>query len=264
MDEHESQDCYASGGDDCAEDQDPLLGCIAAGLQANGAAIIDLGWAGMMMSEALGIECLAGTQGFGNAAEFYRWMQASSGSALADWYGVQLRLYECGYPEPMGEPWCYLAWRTDPDNTALMCRPVDLFCLRHTAWKAQGLTRRAFNSARTRSYCEASYIKTNPGDPVTPQIMARVMGDGLTLSGVRPGETREVVLDWPTADMATALEIATRAEAAGVRDICMSENGIGVELGLITHDQRNRLLAIDRYYGGDIMLSDALARARIV
>lgn len=264
MDEYENSDCYESNGDDDAEDQDPLFGDIVAGSQENGAAIIDLGWAGMMMSETLGIECLAGTQGFGNADEFYRWMQVASGSALADWYGVQLRLYECGYSAPMDEPWCYMAWRTGPDNTALMCRAVDLFCLRHTAWEPHGSTRRAFNSARTRSYCEASHIKTNPGDPVTPQIMAKTMGDGLTVSGIRPGESGKVLLDWPTADMGRAFEIASVAERAGVREICMSENGIGVELRLISQAQRERLLAIDRYYGGDIMLVDALARAGLV
>lgn len=264
MEECEDYDCYESGDSDNVQDQDPLFGDIVAGPQEDGTVIVDLGWAGMMMSEALGIECLAGTQSFGDAAGFYRWMQVSSGSALADWHGVQLRLYECGYPEPMGEPWCYMAWRIDPDNTALVCRAVDLFCLRHSAWAPKGLTRRAINSARTRSYCEAAHIKANAGDPVSPQIMAKVNGDGLTLTGIRLGETREVVLDWPTADMATALEIATRAEAAGVRDICMSENGIGIDLGLITHAQRKRLLAIDGYYGGDIMLSDVLARAGIV
>jgi hypothetical protein len=57
----------------------------------------------MMLAETLGIEHVAGVEGFANADDFYRWMQAACGSPLPDWYGVQLRLYECGYPEPMGE-----------------------------------------------------------------------------------------------------------------------------------------------------------------
>jgi hypothetical protein len=250
-------------GAESARDHDPLFWQVTAGPQPDGAVIADLGWAGMMLAEVLGIEHLAGIQGFANADAFYRWMQVASGSSLPDWYGVQLRLYECGYAEPMGEPWCYLTWRTAPDPEALSCRAVDLYCLRHTAWTPQG-QRRAINSARTRSYCEAAHIKTHPGVPVTPEILARVPGDGLKLSGIRPGQDRAVVLDWPAPDMETALTQIAKAKGEGVRALTLSENGVGVELASFTAAQLQQLLHVDRKYGGDIMLSDALARAGLV
>ncbi|OFA09041.1 hypothetical protein [Duganella phyllosphaerae] len=263
-DETRTLDDADAYGAESAQDHDPLFWQVTAGPQAGGAVVVDLGWAGMMLAETLGVEHLAGVEGFANADSFYRWMQTASGSPLPDWYGVQLRLYECGYPEPTGEAWCYRTWRTAPDPEALSSRAVDVYCLRHTAWAPQGQTRRAKNSARTRSYCEAAHIKTNPGVPVTPEILANIPGDGLKVSGIRSGHERAVVLDWPAADMAAALDQIAKARGEGVRALTLSENGVGVALDSFTAAQLQQLREVDRHYGGDIMLSDALARAGLV
>lgn len=247
-----------------ARHHDPLFWQVTAGPQGGGAVVVDLSWGGLMLAETLGIEHVAGVKGFANADDFYRWMQAASGSPLPDWYGVQLRLYECGYPKPMGEAWCYRTWRTAPDPEALSSRAVDVYCLRHTAWMSQGQTRRARNTARTRSYCVAAHIKEYPGVPVTPQILASVHGDGLKLTGIRPGDDRKVVLDWPAADIEAALNQISKAQSEGVRALTLSENGVGVDLSNFTEAQFQQLRLIDRQYGGEIMLSDALARAGFV
>lgn len=263
-DDTSTLDAADAYGAESEQEYDPLFWQVKAAALAGSAVIVDLGWAGIALAEALGIEHLAGAQGFANADDFYRWMQAATGSRLPDWYGVQLRLYECGYAEPTGEPWCYLTWRTAPDPEALSSRAVDLHCLRHTAWAPQGQTRRAMNSARTRSYCEAIHVKKHLGVPATPQILANVPGDGLKLSGILPGDDRKVVLDWPAANMAAALDQIARAQEQGVQALTLSENGVGVDLSGFTAAHLQQLLQVDSYYGGDIMLSDALARAGLV
>lgn len=55
-----------------------------------------------------------------------------------------------------------------------------------------------------------------------------------------------------------------KARGEGVRALMLSENGVGVALAGFTAAQLQQLLQVDRHYGGDIMLSDALARAGLV
>lgn len=251
-------------GDDLTEDHDPLFGEVLPGPQADGTLVADLGWAGMGMLEALGIEHLVGVRGFDDAGSFYLWMQNASGSPLADWHGVHLRLYECWYLEPMEGTFCYGTLRDAHDKEALASRAVDVFCLRHKAWKAEGMRRRAFNCARTRSYCEAAHVKRNPGAPVSPSIMADSQGDGIILTGIRSGDQEETVLAWPSPDMDEALSVLIAAKAEGVSEIHMWENGIGVQADKFTDSELAHLLKVDRYYGGDMMLSDVLTEAGLM
>lgn len=259
-----SDDLNAHDGALPAEEQDPLFGLIEAGPQADGTFILDLGWAGIGLFNDLGIESFVGTSGFENADAFYCWMQTTSGSALPDWHGVQLRLYESWYLAPFDEDHCYATWRSQPDKNAMNSRAVDILCLRHNAWKANAMNRRAFACARTLSYCKAAHIKQNPGIPATPAIMAGVQSDGLKITGILPGQTEESVLDWPTSDMANALALVATSQAAGTRNIHIWECGIGVQVDKFSETERDRLLEIDRYYDGDIVLSDALARAGLI
>ena len=261
LDDSEIED---EAGNDLPEESDPLFGGIVPGLQPDGKVIFDLGWAGIWLHQKLGIEGLVGGEGFVNADTFYRWMQQASGSALPDWFGVELRLYECWNLVPIDEDFCYATWRTEPVKDALKTRAVDMFCLRHVAWKENEGHHRAFNCARTRSYCEAAHIKQYPGTPVTPEIMKGVSGDGLKLTGILPGHKEESVLDWPTPDMANALQQVTVFQVAGVQNIHLWECGAGVRVDQFSQAERERLLKVDRYYGGEMMLSDSLVQAGLL
>lgn len=246
------------------EVQDPLFGMIAAGMQADGTVILDLGWAGIGLLNDLGIESFVAASGFENADAFYCWMQKASGSALPDWYGVQLRLFESWYLATFDEDYCYATWRNQPDEDALKSRAVDVFCLRHIAWQANPMSRRAFICARTRSYFEAAHIKQHPDAPATPAIMADVHSDGLKITGILPGQQEKSVLDWPTPQMATALALVANSQAAGVRSIHIWECGIGVQVDRFSEAERGRLLTVDNYYSGDMMLLDVLTRAGLL
>lgn len=260
-----SEDCDPEFKEDNAlgDDFDPLFGDVVPGQQADGALIVDLGWAGMGLLETLGIESLIGVQGFENADAYYRWMQGASGSPLPDWYGVQLRLYECWYMEPVEGTFCYGSWREKFDSEALCCRPVDVYCLRHISW-TQGGRRRLFNCSRTRSYCVAAHTKKNPDVPVSPEIMSDVQGDGLLLTGIRPGAQKETVLDWPTCDLGAALSIASSARNSGVGAIHLWENGIGVALDELSDSDINRLLKFDSHYGGEMPLCDLGSESGVI
>lgn len=245
-------------------DPDPLFGGISPGQQTDGTTIVDLGWAGSWLLETLGVEGLAGVSGFESADGFYRWMQNASGSSLPDWYGVSLRLYESWYLAPFEETFCYATWRTQPDENALKTRPVNLFCLRHVAWQANAGRPRAFNCARTRSYCEASHIKRYPGSPIIPAIMSDVSSDGLMVTGVLPGQANASVLDWPTPDMRRALALVSESKAAGVKNIHLWECGLGVNVDGLSAVERERLLKVDQYYDGEMMLLDVLGEAGLM
>lgn len=258
-----TEDCDTDfEGDDHDGDFDPLFGEIVPGPQVDGTLIEDLGWAGMGLLETLGIESLVGVRGFNSADGYYRRMQVASGSSLPDWHGVHLRLYECWYLEPMEGSYCYATWRATADSNALCSRPVDAYCLRHVAWAADA-HRRAVNCARTRSYCIAAHIKAKPDVPVSPQVMLDVSGEGLKLTGIRSGEQEETVLDWPTPDMEKVLTLAATCRAAGVRDIHLWEHGIGFCLDALDDGDFKRLLNVDRYYGGEMSLSDLAREAGI-
>ncbi len=216
------------------DDLDTLFGGITAGLQADGKVIIELKEAPV----DAGLEYFAGTYGFANADAFYYWMQLATGSALSEWHGIYLRLYWC-------DTHGFQSWWTYPEKTARVCRPVDMFCLRHNEWTPNGLTR-AYLASRERSYYEAVHLKARPGEPITPQIMMKSMGSGLMLTGIRPGESTATVLDWPSLDMTSALDIAKQSAVAGVREIKLSENGIAVALNDFTKADLKRLIKLDQ------------------
>lgn len=246
------------------EDPDPLFGSIEAGMQADGTLIADLGWAGFALLENLGIESMVGQRGFASADEFYRWMQAASGSPLRDWFGVQLRLYEAWYLAPFEENYCYATWRENDPGDALKVIAVDVFCLRHIAWSPEAKGRRAFSCARNRSYYEAAHAKKHPDVPSAPAIMSGYQGDGLLLTGVMPGQAERVVLDWPIVDMATAFQRVASVRAAGATEVRLVECGLGIEIDALTDVELARLLKVDQYHGGDAMLIDVAAQAGLL
>lgn len=251
-------------GDDLADDFDPLFGEVQPGLQPDGMIVADLGWGGMGMLESLGIESLVGLRGFDTTDSFYLWMQKVSGSPLAGWHVVQLRLFECWYLEQTEGTFCYGAFRESCDREALSSRAVDVFCLRHNAWKAEGMLRRAFNCSRTRSYYEAVHAKRSPDVRASPAIMADSQGNGIMLTGIRPGEQKETVLAWPSPSLDQALSVLAIAKEEGVSEIHMWENGVGVQADKFTDAELAHLLKVDRYYGGEMMLTDVLTEAGLM
>lgn len=238
-------------------DFDPLFGDVPIGVPADGVLITDLGWAGLWLFEAKGIESIVALGGFNEPEEFHRWMQAASRSSLNDWYGVKLRLYECWYLEPIDGTFCYASWCDNPDKNSLFSRPIDVFCLRHVNWDTNK-SRRAINCARTQSYCIAAHLKLHPDVPVTPQIMNSSSSDGFMLTGTRANEDSETVLDWPTHNIEHAFSSASKFRLEGVREVHIWQSGIGISLDDLSDSVIARMLAIDHYYEGDIALADLL------
>lgn len=82
--------------------------------------------------------------------------------------------------------------------------------------------------------------------------------DGLMLTGIRPGESTATVLDCPSLDMASVLDIAKQSAASGVREISLSDNAIMVKLNQFTEAGLLRLVELDQNYGGGMDLLEMI------
>ncbi len=248
--------------DDLASPAGPdLFSAITTGLH-DGFMVDDLGWALFSIREKFGLESMVALANGGTAKGYFDWVQGKVGVALADWEPVQLTLFQAwievtAETSPDGLASSYRVWRgSNQCSDALVTRPVDVFALRHRAWRLLEQDRvREFYVAMQRSNIEARWLRTNPGRELAPEDMD---GDaGFVISGRLRGEERKTRLTWPVADIGEVIRQAEAFKKSRVADLIIFESGgVGFPFNKSTHQKWMRIAELDRSWGGNGMLLD--------
>lgn len=242
---------------------DVLLGSLKAGLQANGGVLDDLNWASFHIADQLGIEPIIGVSGFRNKTDFMGKIRELVGSRMADWRPCQLDLFRCWFANL--DDFSYAGWRTSPDADAAKVVKVRIFALRHKAWPLLQTRRvKAFHCERQRSYAVASWAKTNPGEPLSPNVMRGFTDVGFYLTGIVAGDSAETRLTWPTADLQSALSSAVQLAGQGVRQIHLFEGGMGFSLDDCAPSDTANLLRQYQYFGEEVALPDLASSVGLI
>lgn len=260
-------------------EEDVLFSLLPVGGQPDGLVTADVGWACFTLAETVGIEAIVGLSGFDSADHFKLWAENTIGAALPDWEPCEVLLYQCWIPYPdeqlphlrtqaigatedrLGdEQFSYVAWRAMPDADAIKVVPTPVFAIRHRAYLlAQQRSNTAFQCARQRSYAEAAWIKTHPGERITPAIMETFTDTGFYLSGISGG--RDVPLTWPSDDLPSTLMEVASLKLNGVQNICLCEGELGFPLDELTEGQYQKLLEAFQHYGAEMPLIDLASAA---
>lgn len=264
-----SQNSENQQSNDASDDLGHLFARVPIGSQADGKEVINLEWDAGQIQEAIGIEALVGRQGFRDADGFYRWMQATTNSPLADWEGVEVTLYEAWFW--YGDDWelsadevdfCYWAWRVDLSSDVLHSRAHPVYALRHKAWTLLEQRRsRAFGCARGRSYVEAEFHRKNPEDATTPQVMLKSSFPGVMLTGRQGKAATETVLCWPTINLREVIILAKDQASTGAYELTLWEGGMGFMWDDFTEQDIKALLSCFDYYGEHLSLHDLMINA---
>ena len=248
-----------------------IFSSVPMGLNQDGTITTDVGWSGMLLTEALGIEPFVGLSGFKDAEHYKSWVEGIIGFKVPDWEPYELTLYQNWFNSPDYEDWlehpersmdpvlsCYMSWDAQPRQGALHTVPKRVFALRHVKHElARTHSVVAFHCARQRSYAEAAWGRLHPGEEITPKIMTGYgFYDGIFLEGRLTGRDKDEILCWPTDNLHEVIEVAKGLVSTGVDSLYICNNSLCVDARNLESKAIKRLVEEYDYNGPGVSLLD--------
>ena len=249
------------------------------GIQEDGTILSNLGFAGMQIPNKIGIEetiCLGGKNSPG---EYLNWVKNETGAKMKDWEACSIELYRCWqapfyerfsalYPssEYMDDhAFCHGAWRLQPDPKALKVEKLEVFAIRHKAWRFL-LTEREkmFYFQRQRSYLIEEWRLRYGKKPINLEIFKNTNPNGFHVRGREKKETNASIISWPTRNFFEALHQALLLKKEGIVDIKICEGRNHIPLKKFSLRILSKIRKSFLEYGEELDLFDVAIESGII